>query len=83
MDLTLKIPSAIHRAIRLPEQQQQIILLRELALVLYQQNILSFGKARELAQMSKWEFHEMLGARNIERHYSLENYQEDLKYANS
>jgi hypothetical protein len=32
-----------------------------MAISLYQQDILSFGKARQLANMSKWEFHNELG----------------------
>ncbi|MBI4526976.1 MAG: UPF0175 family protein [Deltaproteobacteria bacterium] len=28
-----------------------------------------FGKARELAQMTRWEFEELLGQRQISRQY--------------
>ncbi|MBI4646918.1 MAG: UPF0175 family protein [Bacteroidia bacterium] len=83
MDLNLKIPSTIYRAICLPEPQKEAVLLRELSFILYQKNILSLGKARELARMTKWEFHEELGKRKIERHYDFESYKEDLKYAKS
>ncbi|MBK9498576.1 MAG: UPF0175 family protein [Leptospiraceae bacterium] len=42
--------------------------------------ILSFGKSRELSGLSKWQFHEELGKRKIERHYDLVAFDEDLKY---
>lgn len=35
----------------------------ELAIALYSQELLSFGKARELAQMGKYEFGQLLGER--------------------
>jgi len=54
--------------------------MEELALALYEEQILSFGKTRELANMTKWEFHELLGKRDIKRHYSEENLNEDIDY---
>ena len=34
---------------------------QELALALYERKVLSLGKAQELAQMTRWEFDELLG----------------------
>lgn len=42
---------------------------------------LSLGKARKLAGMSKWEFIEGLSDRKIERHYTEEEGEEDLAFA--
>ena len=53
-------------------------LKRELAVYLFQQSKLSFGKAREMAGMSVWDFQFMLGSRNIPIHYDVEDYEEDL-----
>jgi predicted HTH domain antitoxin len=50
----------------------------ELAVSLYQQGKLSFGKAREMAGMSAWEFQQYLGARKIGIHYDIEDYEKDL-----
>ena len=50
-----------------------------MAIRLYQKRILSFGKARELSQLSKWEFHELLGQENIDRSYDLEDLETDLE----
>ncbi len=54
-------------------------LKRELALHLFEQEKLSFGKARELAEMSVWEFQQFLGSRRVAIHYDVEDYEEDLK----
>ena len=83
MDTQLKIPKNIYLAMKFPEDEKQNMLLTELAVSLYQRGILSMGKARELAKMSKWEFHDLLGKRKISRHYSIENFQEDLIYGTS
>ena len=50
---------------------------RELALALFQQDRLSFGKARELAGMTVWAFQQLLGSREIPIHYDIEDYLED------
>jgi predicted HTH domain antitoxin len=53
-------------------------LRRELALHLFEQGKLSFGKAREMAGMSVWAFQQLLGSRGITVHYDLAEYEEDL-----
>jgi len=80
MELTLRIPKEINRALKIPGKEKESFLLKELAISLYQRDILSFGKARELANMSKWEFHNELGRRKIARHYTVEEFKEDLRY---
>ncbi len=57
------------------------VLKLELAIALYQRGIISLGKARKLAEMSKWEFIEELGKRKIERHYTEKELDEDLAFA--
>jgi predicted HTH domain antitoxin len=52
-------------------------LKRELALTLFQQGKISFGKARELAGMTVWAFQQFLGSREIPVHYDVEDYLED------
>ena len=44
----------------------------------FQQDKLSFGKAREMADMTAWEFQQLLGSRGITVHYDVEDYEEDL-----
>lgn len=80
MNLNLTIPDDIYLAMKIPDKEKKSVLLKELALSLYKQEILSFGKARELAGLSKWEFHNLLGERKIERHYSMDDLKEDIEY---
>ena len=54
-------------------------LKQELAIYLFQQGKLSFGKARERTGLSVWSFQQMLGTRGIPVHYETEEYEEDLK----
>jgi len=77
--IILEIPSDLAEAIRLPLEERAMRLRRELALRLYEKGLLSFGKARELAGMSKWEFHFLLGEEGIPRHYDFEELEKDLK----
>ena len=76
--LVLEIPDDLFEALRLPPEEKVIRLRRELAVRLYQKGLLSFGKARELAGMGKWEFHNLLGKEGIIRHYDMEDLQDDL-----
>ncbi len=81
MGLQLHIPDSVVEAIRLPEERLEKELLIELALALYAQGSLSFGKARELADMDKYEFGQLLAQRGIARHYGPDEFDDDLAYA--
>ena len=76
--MTLEIPADLAEAMRLPPDEKPARVRRELAVRLYQKGVLSFGKARELAEMTKWEFHLLLGAEGIIRRYDLEELERDL-----
>jgi len=80
-NLTFEIPGDILEAIRLPPADVEKEFRKELALALYQRGVLSLGKARLLAQMTRWEFEEFLGQRRISRHYSATELEEDIHYA--
>jgi len=77
----IEIPQDVILALKIPQQRIQATLTEELAIDLYAQGYLSFGKARKLAALSKWEFAERLGARGIPRHYTEEDFEEDLRFA--
>ncbi len=79
MELNLKIPDDIYLALKLPEGHKEKILMIELAVSLYERGYLSFGKARQLSNLTKWEFHDELGRRKIERHYDINALEEDLE----
>ncbi len=53
-------------------------LLKERAVDLYRRGTLSLGKARVLAQMTRWEFERLLGDRQVPRHYTETDLNEDL-----
>lgn len=75
----VEIPEEIAEALRLPPAERLSRVRRELAVRLYQKGLLSFGKARELAQMSKWDFHAALADEGADRSYDEEELEADLK----
>ena len=81
MTIILEIPDSVARAIRLPKKEKQKPLKVELALSLYAEGLLSFGKACELAEITKVEFGHLLGKRNIPRQYDEQDLQDDIAYA--
>jgi predicted HTH domain antitoxin len=81
MSLRLEIPDSVARAMRMPPKDKQRQLKAELAVILYAQGILSFGKACELATMGKTEFGLLLAKRSIPRQYDEQDLQDDLAYA--
>ena len=80
-DEMIDIPDDVLASMKLPEKDKERLLKVELAIALYQRGILSMGKARKLAGMSKWEFIEELGKRKIERHYTIRELEEDVSFA--
>lgn len=72
--IAIEIPREVLHATRMTPQE----LKRELAIHLFQQGKLSFGKTREMADMTAWAFQQLLGARGIPVHYDVEDYEEDL-----
>jgi predicted HTH domain antitoxin len=71
----IEIPREISQAARMSPEE----LKRELAIHLFEEGRLSFGKARSLAAMTIWEFQQLLGSRGIVVHYDIEDYEEDLE----
>jgi predicted HTH domain antitoxin len=80
MTVHLDIPESIASSLRLPVPEIEPRLRTELAIALYSQGILPFGKATELAGTSRYGFAELLGQREIPRHYADSELSQDLKY---
>ncbi|MBX0297358.1 UPF0175 family protein [Haloarcula nitratireducens] len=78
---TLEIDDAVYEALQIPEGERSQAMKQELAISLYARDILSFGKARALAELSPQEFQALLGERAIPRHYTEVELAEDLDYA--
>jgi predicted HTH domain antitoxin len=70
---SIEIPAEIVHSTRMTPEEMK----RELALLLFQQGKLSFGKAREMADMTVWDFQQLLGQRKIPVHYDLQDYLAD------
>jgi predicted HTH domain antitoxin len=81
MTYHVEIPESIAQSLQLPESEIESRLRTELAIALYAQGILTFGKASELAGLSRLTFAELTGQRSIPRHYTEDDLKEDLDYA--
>ena len=79
--LVLEVPEEIVEAVKLPPGEMEKEFRKELALALYQREVLSLGKARVLAQVTRWGFEDLLGQRRITRHYTHADLEEDIRYA--
>ncbi len=72
--ISIEIPREVAYVTRMTPEE----LARELAIYLFQQGKLSFGKAREMAGMTVWDFQLLLGTRKISVHYDIQDYEEDV-----
>jgi len=75
----LEMPANIVESLRVPADEQESRLRRELAVRLYQKGLLPFGKARELVGLNKWEFHFLLAQEGIARDYDVDDLHDDLQ----
>jgi predicted HTH domain antitoxin len=75
MMATLKIPQDILESARLTAPELKI----EMAVFLYASGRLSIGKARELADMSLWQFRQPLASRQVPPHFDESDLNEDLE----
>ncbi len=89
MSLRLEFNEEIQDALRIPPEEQEPRLRRELALRLYEKGLLSLGKARQLAIMEKWDFLSLLAQEGwdflsllaqegISRQYGISDLDRDL-----
>ncbi|HXJ95856.1 MAG TPA: UPF0175 family protein [Terriglobia bacterium] len=81
MTVHLDIAESVTKSLRLPASEVAPRLRAELAVALYAQGILPFGKANELAELSRASFADFLAQRDIPRHYTEEDLAQDLAYA--
>ncbi len=79
--IQIEIPKEIMLSLKMPSEFAKQQITEELAVHLYRRGFLSFGKARQLTGMNKWEFSERLGNLQIPRHYEQGDLEEDIKFA--
>jgi predicted HTH domain antitoxin len=82
-NLFLEVPQEVVDAARLPPGEIEAEFRKELAVGLYRRGILSLGKARLLAQMGRLQFEQLLADRQVPRHYTAADLQDDLEWARS
>lgn len=73
------LPDKIVTALGYRESETGNAIKQELAASFFQRNILSFGQARQLAELSVWDFLQLLTDRKVPLHYGVPEYEEDLK----
>ena len=77
--IAIEIPREVLHAARMtPQELRWEELRQELAIHLFREGKLSFGKAREMAGMTVWAFQQLLANRGNAVHYDVEDYEEDL-----
>lgn len=82
MSVTIDVPEKVlAEALHVPVADVPKHIRIELACALYSQGRLSLAQAAELSDMSRLEFAEQLGSRNIPRHYTAEDLATDEQYA--
>jgi len=72
--ICIEIPREVAKSARLTSMGIKL----ELAISLFQQKRISFGKACELSQISAWKFQHILGLRGLSLHYDVEDYEHDV-----
>jgi predicted HTH domain antitoxin len=73
--MSVIISDEILHATRMTEAE----LLREVAVLLYEKEKLSLGKASKLAQMNRIQFQFLLASRSIPINYDVEDFEADLE----
>ena len=79
MKVIMELPDDVLKILNIPKNELSSELRIQLALFLYEKRKLSFGKARELAGLSVWEFMEKLNENKIPFNYDVEDLKEDLE----
>lgn len=79
--LTLEVPPEVLEAVKLPPAEIEAEMKKELAVALYRRGVLPLAKARLLAEMTRWQFEELLAERQVPRHYTEADLEDDIRYA--
>ena len=76
--VTMDFPKDILLAADIAVTNAHTDIKKHLALYLFKERVLSFGKATELSGMDKLDFMELAGSKGISFNYDTSDYQEDL-----
>lgn len=75
MQITLNLPDNLSQT----ETYNQNDWLREIAVALFQQELVTLGTASQIAGMHQMEFQQLIGSRGICIHYDIEEFEEDVQ----
>jgi len=75
----ITIPEKVAKVLGLKDSEAGSYLKKELAVYFFQRNLLSFGQARQLAELSVHDFLELLRERKVPLHYDIIEYEEDSR----
>ena len=76
MQITLEITDEIFQGKELDEGEW----LQEIAIALFQQELITLGRASRIARMHQVDFQLLLGSRGICIHYDVEDFEEDIRH---
>jgi len=77
--VTMNLPKDIVLAADMTEATVTMDIKKHLALYMFKERILSFGKAAELSGISKPAFLELAGSKGMSLNYDIDDYHEDIK----
>ncbi len=76
MQITLEIPDEMLQGKGLNEGEW----LQEIAIALFQQELITLARASRIARMHQMDFQKLLGSRGICIHYDVEEFEEDIRH---
>lgn len=76
--IEFNIPKDVLVAASISEKTAPYEIKKLLAVYLFKERILSFGKACELSGLTKTEFMELTGSMKIPLNYDIEDFEEDM-----
>ena len=76
--INMEFPRDVLIAADIAEANAHTDIKKHLALYMFKERMLSFGKATELSGMNKLEFMEFVGSRGISLNYDADDYLEDI-----
>jgi predicted HTH domain antitoxin len=78
VSIKMDLPKDILAAANMSEASAPADIRKHLAIYLFKERILSFGKAAELAGVNKLEFIDTIGNKRVPLNYDSEDYYEDI-----
>ena len=81
MSVTLEIPDDFAQQLQVEREKAEARLHLELAVALYREGKLPAGRAAEIADMTRWQFEDLLRQRQVPIPYTVADLEHDLAYA--